>query len=137
MSDEDLKELRSNGFEALYLNLNHSSSIKSCVLSLLHNCKYGVAALINNAVIAIPGSVEDLSRQDLREQLKVNVFGLQELTNAVMFTFRRQVWGRIVNISSINGVVTAPMVGGIAHLNTHLRLFRMRSEWNLVQAEFP
>ena len=87
--------------------------------------------------MAIPGSVEDLSRKDLREQFEVNVFGLQELTNAIIPTFRNQGWGRIVNISSIYGVVTALMVGGIAHLNTHLRLFRMRREWILVQAEFP
>ena len=80
-SEADLKELRSNGFEALYLDLSDSSSINSCVLSLLHNCKYGVGALINNAGMAIPGSVEDLSRKDLREQFEVNVFGLQELTN--------------------------------------------------------
>jgi NADP-dependent 3-hydroxy acid dehydrogenase YdfG len=66
-SEADLKELRSNGFEALCLDLNCSSSINSCLLSLLHNCKYGVGALINNAVIAIPVSVEDLSRKDLRE----------------------------------------------------------------------
>ena len=62
--------------------------------------------------MAIPGSVEDLSRKDLREQSEVNVFGLQELTNAIIPTFRNQGWGRIVNISSIYGVVTAPMVGG-------------------------
>ena len=111
-SEADLKELRSNGFEALYLDLSDSSSINSCVLSLLHNCKYGVGALINNAGMAIPGSVEDLSRKDLREQFEVNVFGLQELTNAIIPTFRNQGWGRIVNISSIYGVITAPMVGG-------------------------
>ena len=64
------------------------------------------------AGMAIPGAVEDLSRKDLREQFEVNVFGLQELTNAIIPTFRNQGWGRIVNISSIYGVVAAPMVGG-------------------------
>ena len=64
-SEGDLKELRSNGFAALYLEVNDSSSINSCVLSLLHNCKYGVRVLINNAGIVIPGLVEDLSRKYL------------------------------------------------------------------------
>ena len=109
-SEADLKELRSNGFEALYLDLSYSISINSCVLSLLHNCKYGVGALINNAGMAIPGSVEDLSRKDLRQQFEVNVFSMQELTNAVMPSFRNQGWGRIVNISSIYWVVTAYLV---------------------------
>ena len=40
--------------------------------------------------MAIPGSVEDLSRKDLREQFEVNVFGLQELTNAIITAFRNQ-----------------------------------------------
>ena len=111
-SEADLKELRSNGFEALHLDLTDSNSINSCVLSLLQKCKYGVGALINNAGIAIPGAVEDLSRKDLKEQFEVNVFGLQELTNTIIPTFRNQGWGRIVNVSSIYGVVTAPMAGG-------------------------
>ncbi len=81
------------------------------MLSLLHNCKYRVGALINNAGNAIPGSVEDLSPQDFREHFKINVFGLLESTNAVVSTFRKQVWGRIVNISFIYSVVTAPNVG--------------------------
>lgn len=111
-SEADLKELCSNGFEALYLDLSDSNSINSCVQSLLQKCKLGVGALINNAGMAIPGAVEDLSRKDLREQFEVNVFGLQELTNAIIPSFRNQGWGRIVNISSIYGVVAAPMVGG-------------------------
>ena len=74
-SDKDLKELRSNGFEALYLDLSISSSNNSYVLSLLHSCENRVGVLINNAGIAIPGLVED-SRKDLKEQLEVNVFGM-------------------------------------------------------------
>ncbi len=72
----------------------------------------GIGAIVNNAGIAIPGAVEDLSRDDLRAQFEVNVFGLQELTNKLVPTFRDQGWGRIVNISSIYGILTAPMVGG-------------------------
>tara|TARA_B100000475_G_scaffold18292_1_gene13043 strand:- start:44 stop:442 length:399 start_codon:yes stop_codon:yes gene_type:complete len=92
-SEADLKELCSNGFEALYLDLSDSNSINSCVQSLLQKCKLGVGALINNAGMAIPGAVEDLSRKDLREQFEVNVFGLQELTKACIPSFRNQGWG--------------------------------------------
>ena len=54
MSDEDLKELHSNGFEALYLDLDDFSSINSCVLSLVDNCKYGIGSLMNNAGMLSP-----------------------------------------------------------------------------------
>jgi short-subunit dehydrogenase len=94
------------------MDLRDSISIDDCVSSLTRKTPLGIGAIVNNAGIAIPGAVEDLSRDDLRTQFEVNVFGLQELTNKLMPTFRAQGWGRIVNISSIYGVLTAPMVGG-------------------------
>ena len=111
-SEFDLEKLRSVGFEALSLDLCDSNSIKDCVSRLLRQCPAGIGAIVNNAGIAIPGAIEDLSREDLKMQFEVNVFGLQELTNRLIPTLRNQGWGRIVNISSIYGVLTAPMVGG-------------------------
>ena len=94
------------------MDLRDSISIGDCVSSLMRKSPLGIGAIVNNAGIAIPGAVEDLSRDDLRTQFEVNVFGLQELTNKILPTFRDQGWGRIVNISSIYGIITAPMVGG-------------------------
>ena len=111
-SESDLQKLRSKGFDALQLDLSNSISIDNCVSSLIRKSPLGIGAIVNNAGIAIPGAVEDLSRDDLRAQFEVNVFGLQELTNKLVPTFRDQGWGRIVNISSIYGILTAPMVGG-------------------------
>ena len=66
--------------------------------------------MVNNAGIVILGVIEDLSREDLKMQFEVNVFGLHELTNRLVPTMRDQGWGRIVNISSIYAALTAPMV---------------------------
>ena len=111
-SESDVKKLYAKGFEALQLDLSDSISIENCVSNFMRKSPLGIGAIVNNAGIAIPGAVEDLSRDDLRAQFEVNVFGLQELTNKLMPTFRDQGWGRIVNISSIYGILTAPMVGG-------------------------
>ena len=111
-SESDLQSLHSKGFDALRMDLRDSISIGDCVSSLMRKSPLGIGAIVNNAGIAIPGAVEDLSRDDLRTQFEVNVFGLQELTNKLLPTFRDQGWGRIVNISSIYGIITAPMVGG-------------------------
>ena len=111
-SEHDLAHLRSHGFQALQLDVLDPSSIQDCVSSLAKRCPSGIGALVNNAGIVIPGAVEDLSREDLSKQFEVNVFGLQELTNTIIPTLRHQGWGRIVHISSIFGVLTAPMVGG-------------------------
>ena len=111
-SESDVKKLYAKGFEALQLDLSDSISIENCVSNFMRKSPLGIGAIVNNAGIAIPGAVEDLSRDDLRAQFEVNVFGLQELTNKLVPTFRDQGWGRIVNISSIYGILTAPMVGG-------------------------
>ena len=111
-SDSDLQKLYSRGFDALRLDLSDSISIDNCVSSLMRKTPLGIGAVVNNAGIAIPGAVEDLTRDNLRAQFEVNVFGLQELTNKLVPIFRDQGWGRIVNISSIYGILSAPMVGG-------------------------
>ena len=111
-SDSDLQKLYSRGFDALRLDLSDSISIDNCVSSLMRKTPLGIGAIVNNAGIAIPGAVEDLTRDNLRAQFEVNVFGLQELTNKLVPIFRDQGWGRIVNISSIYGILSAPMVGG-------------------------
>ena len=74
-SESDLQKLCSNGFDALQLDLNDSISIDDCVSSLMRKSPLGIGAIVNNAGIAIPGAVEDLSRDDLRKQFEVNVFG--------------------------------------------------------------
>lgn len=111
-SRHDVEQLISLGFKALPLDLRDSDAIQQCAASIAEACPLGLGALVNNAGIAIPGAVEDLSRDNLRQQFEVNVFGLQELTNQIIPTFRHQGWGRIVHISSIYGLLTAPMVGG-------------------------
>ena len=70
-----------------------------------------IGGLVNNAGFAQAGALEDVSREALRYQFEVNVFGLQELTNCFIPVFRNQGAGRIVNVSSAYGLVTAPMLG--------------------------
>jgi NAD(P)-dependent dehydrogenase (short-subunit alcohol dehydrogenase family) len=62
-------------------------------------------ALVNNGAYGQPGAVEDLTRAALREQFETNLFGTQELTNRVLPVMRRQGEGRVVQISSLLGIV--------------------------------
>jgi NAD(P)-dependent dehydrogenase (short-subunit alcohol dehydrogenase family) len=63
-------------------------------------------ALFNNGAYGLPGAVEDLSRDALRAQFETNVFGWQELTNLVIPVMRRQGYGRIIQNSSVLGLVS-------------------------------
>jgi NAD(P)-dependent dehydrogenase (short-subunit alcohol dehydrogenase family) len=70
----------------------------------------GLAGLVNNAGIAISGPLEFIPIDDLRRQLEVNVIGQMAVTQA-MLPMLRLAHGRIVNMGSISGVITAPYLG--------------------------
>jgi len=109
--DEDLALLTKAGFKPVKLDLTSSSSVKDAVAKALEITGGKIGAVVNNAGFGQPGAVEDLSREALRQQFEVNVFGLQELTNQLIPSFRKQGYGRIVNVSSVLGRVSAPMIG--------------------------
>ena len=67
-------------------------------------------AVINNAGIAIDGPVEALTRERLREQFEVNVYGAVAVTRAVLPQIRAA-GGRIVFLSSVSGRVATPWTG--------------------------
>ncbi len=70
----------------------------------------GLAGLVNNAGIAVGGPLEYVPVDLVRRQFEVNVFGLLAITQA-MLPLLRIARGRIVNIGSIAGIATTPMVG--------------------------
>ena len=73
----------------------------------------GLAGLVNNAGVAIGGPLEFLAIDELRRQLEINVIGQVAVTQA-MLPMLRIARGRIVNIGSISGLVTAPYIGPYA-----------------------
>lgn len=70
-----------------------------------------LAGLVNNAGIAVTGPLEFLEMSDIRRQFEVNVFGQVAVTQAFLPLLRRANGGRIVNMSSISGLITAPLLG--------------------------
>ena len=62
--------------------------------------------LFNNGAYGQPGAVEDLSTAVLREQFETNFFGWHELTRAVIPIMRSQGYGRIIQNSSVLGLVS-------------------------------
>ncbi len=109
--DEDVDRLQSSGFECVKLDLNYSESIRDAVSTLMNRTNNHLYALVNNGAYGQPGAVEDLSRETLTRQFETNVFGTQELTNFVLPVMRKANKGRIVQISSILGLVCLPYRG--------------------------
>lgn len=103
--EEDVERLKAEGLESLRLDLDEPESIASALEAVLGRTNGRLDALFNNGAYGQPGAVEDLSRETLREQFETNLFGWLELTNRVIPVMRRQGHGRIVQNSSLLGLV--------------------------------
>jgi NAD(P)-dependent dehydrogenase (short-subunit alcohol dehydrogenase family) len=68
--------------------------------------------VVNNAGYGLFGAVEEISEQQLRDQLEVNLFGVLHVTQAVLPVLREQGHGHIIQISTIGGVAAFPSLGG-------------------------
>ncbi len=109
--DEDIQKLQADDFKPIPLDVADSASVQQAAKETLSHFGDRVGALVNNAGFGQPGAMEDLTRDAMRDQFEVNVFGLQELTNLLIPTFREQGYGRIINISSVVGRVSIPFMG--------------------------
>jgi NAD(P)-dependent dehydrogenase (short-subunit alcohol dehydrogenase family) len=103
--EKDVAALRAAGLEGLVLDLRAPDSIRTAVDEVLVRTGGQLYALINNGAYGQPGAVEDLTRAALRLQFETNLFGTQELTNRVLPAMRARNEGRIVQISSLLGIV--------------------------------
>ncbi len=93
------------GLEPVHLDLTNTASIHAAVTDVADACQGRLYGLFNNAGFGQPGAVEDLTREALREQFEVNVFGTHELTRQVIPLMRRAGRGRIIQNSSVLGFI--------------------------------
>ena len=111
-NDADLKRLADEeSLEALPLELADPSSVAALADETLRRTDGKLYALFNNAGMGQVGAVEDLSADLLRRQLEVNVVGAHELTGRLVPAMRANGEGRIVQCSSVLGLVAAPYRG--------------------------
>jgi NAD(P)-dependent dehydrogenase (short-subunit alcohol dehydrogenase family) len=107
----DVERLQGEGLAALQLDLDDPASIRAAVDQALGLTGGTLDALFNNGAYGLPGAVEDLTRAALRAQLETNLLGWHDLTCRVIPIMRRQGRGRIVQNSSILGLMPLPYRG--------------------------
>ena len=104
-NEVDCENLRKEGLESFRLDYDDTTSIQSAVKYILNKNNGVLGALFNNGAFACPGALEDLPRDALRAIFETNLFGYHELTREIIPIMRAQGYGRIINCSSVLGIV--------------------------------
>lgn len=114
---EKMEPLKCNGIEVLPLDVTDEASMQQCVKTILDR-EDRIDVLVNNAGYGYFGAVENVSMDEARRQLEVNLFGLARLSQLVLPTMRAQHSGRIINLSSVAGR-TVIYFGGWYHVSKY------------------
>jgi len=93
--------------EYLVCDVTSDGSVEAAVREVLARAGR-IDLLVNNAGVGLLAGAEESSLEQAKSLFDVNVFGVIRTTKAVLPAMRRQRAGRIVNISSVMGLIPAP-----------------------------
>ena len=104
---EKMEPLQIDGVKVMRMDVTDSASMAEGVKTVL-DAEGRIDVLVNNAGYGYFGAVENVTMEEARRQVEVNVFGLAELCKLVLPVMRKQGSGRIINTSSIAGKMVLP-----------------------------
>jgi NAD(P)-dependent dehydrogenase (short-subunit alcohol dehydrogenase family) len=95
------------GVEYVACDVTNDLAVDAAVREVL--AKAGrIDLLVNNAGVGLTGAAEESSLEQAKFLFDVNLFGVIRMTKAVLPSMRQQGTGRIVNISSVLGLIPSP-----------------------------
>ena len=112
---ELMEPLKEYGIVPMYMDVTEDESMQKGVEQIIA-AEGRIDVLINNAGFGYFGAIENVSMDEARRQIEVNVFGLARLCQLVIPHMRQQKSGLIVNTSSIAGKIVLPF-GGWYHVS--------------------
>lgn len=104
-------KLTALGLDSYTLDVDDSHAIRTVLDDILAKTNGTLYGLFNNAGFGQTGAVEDLTREMIRKQFETNVFGAMELITQIMPIMRKQGYGRIIQNTSMLGIVAFPYYG--------------------------
>jgi NAD(P)-dependent dehydrogenase (short-subunit alcohol dehydrogenase family) len=117
-SESDLRELAAEAQQSgldvipLVMDVTDEASRRSASSSIMQTTAgHGLDLLVNNAGYGQMGPLEEVTAEQLRRQLEVNVIGVLAFTQPFLPGMRARRQGAIVNVSSVAGRVVAPFGG--------------------------
>ena len=111
---ESLRQRASARLVPVRLDISDETEVEQAARNITEALGGGkLVGLVNNAGIVVGGALEFLPLDALRRQFEVNVIGQIAVTQAFLPSLR-QARGRIVNISSVSGLISSPFTGAYA-----------------------
>jgi len=98
------------GVELLEMDVRDDASVQHAIQSIIHQAGR-IDVLVNNAGVTLVGAVEETAIQEAAAMFETNVFGILRTVQAVLPHMRARRAGRIVNVSSVLGLLPAPYMG--------------------------
>ncbi|MGJ7440653.1 SDR family NAD(P)-dependent oxidoreductase [Aquipuribacter sp. MA13-6] len=108
---DDLVEAHGESVLPLQLDVTDPAAVTKAVRAA-HDRFGRLDVVVNNAGYGLFGAVEEITAQQLRDQLEVNLFGVLHVTQAVLPILRAQGSGHIVQMSTVGGIAAFPNLGG-------------------------
>jgi NAD(P)-dependent dehydrogenase (short-subunit alcohol dehydrogenase family) len=96
--------------QTLEMDVTDDASVDRAV-GIIHETAGPVDILINNAGIAFASVIEEITIDDFRRQFETNFFGMVRVTQRVLPEMRERRRGRIINLSSVAGKMSSPVLG--------------------------
>ena len=107
---DDLVNKYGDNVLALQLDVNDRDAGFAAVLKAKEH--FGsIDVLVNNAGYGLFGAIEETTEKEARDQMETNFFGLLWLSQAVLPVMRGQGHGHIIQLSSVLGLISRPVLG--------------------------
>ena len=94
--------------DLVHLDVTDHASIQSAIKYAVDRYQK-IDVLVNNAGYAVYGPFEASTTEQIKKQFDTNLFGLMEMTRAILPVFREQKDGVLVNVSSMGGRIGFPL----------------------------
>lgn len=112
--EADLITMKTLGFEPIKIDMDNAESVKQAAQQVIELTNGRLYALFNNAGYGVYGSLNTISRQQLEQQFSTNFFSIHQLTTLLLPAMLPYNEGRIIQTSSVLGIVSSAGRGAYA-----------------------
>lgn len=103
---KEVEALKTEGFETYLVDVTNDEHVNNALNDILVKTNGTLDVVFNNAGFGQAGALEDLETKYLKQQFETNVFALHNLTTKAMKIMRKQGYGKIIQHSSVLGLVS-------------------------------